>query len=77
MSWDITEIEPFFKAYLAANHPNQVIRLKQHGMGEIKDLNKFIDSHLVMCKANNKKHKFEPYYLRLVEVKNILELEQT
>ncbi|MQY78045.1 MAG: hypothetical protein GH151_02450 [Bacteroidetes bacterium] len=68
-SWeqDITELEQFFKTVTLPNNP---VRLSKCEV--ITDINKFIDSHIEVCKAQNGKPTYKSYFDRLVALKEIL-----
>ncbi len=68
-SWEqeITELQKYFESITA---PAETIRLNQ--CSEIKDVSKFIESHLTTVKANNGNPTFLPYLNRLHELKNYL-----
>lgn len=65
--WDISEIEQFFQSAMFLAEP---IRLNQCTM--INNIHKFIDSHLEIVKANNGNPTYEPYFNRLIKLKEII-----
>jgi len=67
--WDLTEIETFFSNLNQL--PSEPI---QFAKGQIiKQPAKFVASHLATVKANNGIRTFEPYLLRLVTLKKMIE----
>lgn len=69
-SWNLNSLYEYF-----AN--NKMPKSITFGPGQfIVDVNKFVTSHLKICKINQGKRHFEPYYDRLVKLKSILENEK-
>lgn len=64
--WDLSGIEEFFKN---TTFPEGDITL--NGM-VIVNVNKFLNSHLTICKANNGKATYQPYFDRLMALKAII-----
>lgn len=66
-SWDIAKLENFFK-----NTPLPSAPVKLNPWTAIIDISLFITSHLEVIKLNNGIKNYEPYYTRLIELKNYL-----
>lgn len=66
---DIIELEHFFKTVIL---PLEPIKLNQ--CTTVVDINKFIESHLAIVKANNGKPTYLPYIERLKKLKSYLNL---
>ena len=64
---DINELEAYFTGITLPTHA-----VKLNSYSTVKDVSKFIDSHIATVKANNGKHTFLPYLNRLQELKQIL-----
>ena len=65
---EIDELEQYFDN---TTLPNEPVRLNQSAL--IKDVSKFIYSHLATVKANNENDRYLPYLLRLQQLKEILD----
>lgn len=65
--WDIDFLEDFFNKFDVKSSPIKV------SDGIIMNPVKFIQSHLIMCKANNGNKTFRPYLDRLLELKKLFE----
>ena len=65
IKWNIDELESFFK-----NIPDQSIRISKCEL--VKSIKKFSQSHLEFIKHNNGKKSFEPYYERLLQLKEMI-----
>jgi len=66
----INDIEGLEKYFSEIELPETPIKISNHEM--ITDVNKFIDSHLSICKANRGKKYFAPYFHRLTRLHKIL-----
>lgn len=65
IKWDIDELEAFFK-----DVPDQQIRLSSFEV--IQSTKTFVQSHIDIIKHNNGNKTFEPYYNRLLNLKQLL-----
>lgn len=68
-NWNITELKDFFE-----NKDITQEQVKLNNCSTIIDLNKFIKSHLTIVKAQNGKQVYYPYYQRLVQLREYLEI---
>ena len=68
---DSVVLELFFEGLKLPSNP-----LKINEYSTIKDLSKFIDSHIDIVKANNGNRTFLPYLNRLQELKQFLKASQ-
>ncbi|WP_372483262.1 DUF6371 domain-containing protein [Elizabethkingia anophelis] len=70
--WDqeISELELFFSSIIVPNLP-----IKLNECSTISDTPEFIKNHLSIVKANNGKPIFQPYLIRLQQLKQILTIE--
>jgi hypothetical protein len=67
----IQDLESFFTS---TQLPSEPIKVNNHST--ITDVNKFIEAHLLTVKFNNGNRYFEPYLLRLIELRNILRVDE-
>lgn len=69
--WNISELEDFFKGidkeYFRLKCPIKLSKCET-----IIDLDRFIKSHIDICKAHNGNLTYKPYFDRLVTLKEIL-----
>lgn len=65
IKWDVDELEEFFK-----DVPDQQIRLSSFEV--IQSTKTFVQSHIDIIKHNNGNKTFEPYYNRLLNLKQLL-----
>ena len=67
--WNIAELEDFFKTATLPRNP-----VKLNGCEVITNVAKFLNTHISIVKAHNGNSAYQPYYERLVTLKELISM---